>query len=47
MGAPVLAGYAADPRRQAVAATAVRGLCRFAHGAGDPGRAGSSCWIMT
>ena len=36
MGSPVLAGYAAEPRRQAVAATAVRGLCRFAAARGIP-----------
>ena len=36
MGSPVLAGYAAGPRRQAVAATAVRGLCRFAQMRGIP-----------
>ena len=36
MGSPVPAGYAAEPRRQAVAATAVRGLCRFAAARGIP-----------
>ena len=36
MGSPVLAGYAAEPRRQAVAGTAVRGLCRFATARGIP-----------
>ena len=36
MGSPVLAGYAAEPRRQAVAGTAVRGLCRFAVARGIP-----------
>jgi len=36
MGSPVLAGYAAEPRRQAVAGTAVRGLCRFAAARGIP-----------
>ena len=46
MGSPVLAGYAAEPRRQAVAGTAVRGLCRFAAARGIR-PAGSSCWIMT
>ena len=32
----MLAGYAAEPRRQAVAGTAVRGLCRFATARGLP-----------
>jgi hypothetical protein len=36
MGSAVLAGYAAEPRRQAVAGTAVRGLCRFAAARGIP-----------
>ena len=36
MGSPVLAGHAAEPRRQAVAGTAVRGLCRFAAARGIP-----------
>ena len=36
MGSPVLAGYATEPRRQAVAGTAVRGLCRFATARGIP-----------
>jgi len=38
MGSPVLApaGHAAGPRRQAVAVTAVRGLCRFATARGIP-----------
>ena len=36
MGSPVLAGYVAEPRRQAVAGTAVRGLCRFATARGIP-----------
>jgi hypothetical protein len=42
---PAPAG-AAGPRRQAVAATVVRGLSRFAQTRGiRPAR--SSCWIMT
>ncbi len=36
MGSPVPAGYAAGPRRQAVAVTAVRGLSRFATARGIP-----------
>ena len=36
MGSRVLAGYATEPRRQAVAGTAVRGLCRFATARGIP-----------
>ena len=36
MGSPVLAGYATEPRQQAVAGTAVRGLCRFATARGIP-----------
>ena len=43
---PARAGRAAGPRRQAVTATAVRGLSRFAAARGIP-PAGSSCWIMT
>jgi integrase len=39
MGSPVLAGYAAGPRRQAVAATAARGLRRFAQTRGIPASA--------
>ena len=37
---PARAGSAAGPRRQAVAATAVRGLSRFARRPGDPGQPG-------
>ena len=36
MGSPVLAGYATEPRRQAVAGTAARGLSRFAEARGIP-----------
>ena len=43
---PAQAGGAAGPRRQAVTATAVRGLSRFARRGGSR-PAGSSCWIMT
>ena len=45
--APAQGGRAAGPRRQAMSATAARGLCRFAEGAGESRPAGSSCWIMT
>ena len=43
---PGQAGRAAGPRRQAMTATAMRGLSRFAEAA-ESRPAGSSCWIMT
>ena len=44
--APVQAGGAVGSRRQAMTATALRGLSRFAEARGVP-PAGSSCWTMT